>query len=175
MSFKLRILQHYESCGFLLVRDMILAGNFGIKPGTGNRIRLTGNRLESEPAWTGTGLNRNLSEQYRTVLYSTVQYCAVLCSTVQYCTVLFRLYSTVQYGTVLYSTVQYCTVLYSTVQYCTVLHSTVLCSTVQYGTCTVLYSTVQYCIVLYSTVQYCTVPWWSWSGALFFIEGRFFD
>ena len=26
------------------------AGNFGIKPGTGNRVRLTGNRLEPEPA-----------------------------------------------------------------------------------------------------------------------------
>ena len=38
-----------------------ISGNFGIKPGTGNRVRLTGNRLEPEPAWTGTGLNRNRS------------------------------------------------------------------------------------------------------------------
>ena len=47
------------------------SGNFGIKPGTGNRVRLTGNRLEPEPAWTGTGLNRNRSVQYCTVLYCT--------------------------------------------------------------------------------------------------------
>ena len=37
------------------------------EPGTGNRVRLTGNRLEPEPAWTGTGLNRNRSVQYCTV------------------------------------------------------------------------------------------------------------
>ena len=42
-------------------------GNFEIKPGTGNQVRLTGNRLEPEPAWTGTGLNRNQSVSIRNI------------------------------------------------------------------------------------------------------------
>ena len=53
------------------VPDGTLTGNFGIKPGTGNRVRLTGNRLELEPAWTGTnwnrGMNRNRSVSIRNI------------------------------------------------------------------------------------------------------------
>ena len=36
------------------------SGNFVIKPGTRNQVQLTGNRLEPEPAWTGTGVKTDM-------------------------------------------------------------------------------------------------------------------
>ena len=38
------------------------------EPGTGNRVRLTRNRLEPEPAWTGIGMNRNRSSGHNILL-----------------------------------------------------------------------------------------------------------
>ena len=42
------------------------------EPGTGNRVRLTGNRLEPEPAWTRTGMNRNQSSGHN-ILFLKIQ------------------------------------------------------------------------------------------------------